>query len=145
MLARTRQNPLKFPILQSYARDSTTLLPTEQHVEPPHYQHSSYMGTDSRPFFTMDDHTHFLATPPISSPPLIQQNPPSKLQYTSYDSQSAYTPQSLLDCLPFYSNSYPAQLARAVCRADSDPCASRRECWERRNARDYSLFVRGRG
>ena len=60
------------------------------------------MGTDGRPFFTMDDHTHLLATPPISSPPLIQQNPPSKLRYTSYNSQNAYT---LLDCLPFYSNS----------------------------------------
>ena len=58
MLARTRQNPPKSPILQAYARDLTTLPLTEQHVEIPHYQHSSYMVTDGRPLFTMDDHTH---------------------------------------------------------------------------------------
>jgi hypothetical protein len=27
----------------------------------PHYQLSSYMGTDGRPLFTMDDNTHFLS------------------------------------------------------------------------------------
>ena len=54
---------------------------------------------------TLLHHGHFLVMPPISSPPLIQQNPPSKLQYTSYNVQNAYTPQSFLDSLPFYSNS----------------------------------------
>ena len=61
----------------------------------PHY--SPYMGTGTggRPLFTMDDHTQFLAAPPISSPPLIQPNPTSKLQYTSYGLQTHMHPSFL--------------------------------------------------
>ena len=64
-----------------------------------------HVGTDGRPFFTMDDQAQFLAPPPISSPPQIQQNPSSKLQYTSYSLRSPYTPQSRLDFPSFFSNS----------------------------------------
>ena len=43
----------------------------------------------------MDDHTQFLAAPPISSPPLVQPNPSSKLQYTSYGLQTYMHPSPL--------------------------------------------------
>src|SRR5258706_1755127 len=82
-----------------------------------HYQHSAYMGTDGRPLFTMDDHTHFLPAPPISSPPLIQQNPASKLQYPSYGLQIQYTPQSPLESPPFYSNPPSARPSSTQYRA----------------------------
>ena len=52
----------------------------------------------------MDDHTQFLAAPPMSPPPLTQPNPSSKIQYTSYGLQNQYTPQSPLESPPFYSN-----------------------------------------
>ena len=73
-----------------------------------HYQHSSYTGTDGRPLFPMDDHTQFLAPPPVSSPPLPQQNPSSKHQYPSYALQNPYSSQSPLDSPSFYSNPPPA-------------------------------------
>ena len=58
----------------------------------------------------MDDHTQFLAPPPVSSPLLGQQNPSSKLQqYASYAPQHPYSPQSSLDSPSFYSNPAPSR------------------------------------
>ena len=76
----------------------------------PHYQHRPYTSTDGRPLFTMDDHAEFLTAPPISSPPLIRQDPPSGHQYTSYNFQNPYIPQSPLDYPSFYSNSFGLHL-----------------------------------
>jgi len=87
--------------LLSDAPDSTPSAQAERHVQTPHYQHSSYMGTDGRPLTTMPSSSprpHFLSTNPTQ---FIIKTPVHFVQSSSpiYSSISSRLPTVLLQFL----------------------------------------------